>query len=515
VGTSITTTQGSTTVTGVGTAFTTEIWKNDFITVGNETRRVDTVTSNTVLDTTVAWQTNNAAVGAATVVAGRKLITYTTEGDILKERENDLDAVTLASGLSTTTRRAKFVSGGREATGSDAKLFFFNGIDPVKELTADGTSMATIANPNVDWGLNNNPVGGVVHTQGLAQRLVAFGARDNPHTLYFSDDDDHEDFTVANSDTYRILVVSSIGSRIYNAVSFNGILFVWKWPRGIFFLDDSDIDRQNWVIRVKSTALGCAPSPQSVLPIDDDVMFMAQDGSVHVLSAVNSLGGTRASDLTYTLGITEWIKANVNTQRLDQVQSMWDPETKTAFFGVPSTGMTVNDLTLKFDFGIIQDGGPIRFSFSDRDTPESMTTTLDIALGRELPMIGEGGKVYTLNSPDFSKDGVGYTGEFWTARSDLGDIDQQLRNRKKTFDALEVIFDPASAGTLNVDIYVDGVQRGATLTYDASTERKRRTLHVVQGYDIQIRGSNDTVDESFKILGMILWLTPAGEDQRG
>jgi hypothetical protein len=160
--------------------------------------------------------------------------------------------------------------------------------------------MATIGGPNTDWSLNNNPVGAVVHTQGLAQRLVSYGSRDNPHTLYFSDDDDHEDFTVANADTYRILLVSSIGKRIFNGVSFNGILFLWKWPRGIFFIDDSDIDRNNWAIRVKSSALGCAPSPNAVLALDDDVLFMAQDGSFHLLSAVNALSGSRASDLSYS-----------------------------------------------------------------------------------------------------------------------------------------------------------------------------------------------------------------------
>jgi hypothetical protein len=37
---------------------------------------------------------------------------------------------------------------------------------------------------------------------------------------------------------------------------------------------------------------------------------------------------------------------------------------------------------------------------------------------------------------------------------------------------------------------------------------------VGEGYDIQLRGSNDTVDESFKVLGFILWVTLTGEDQR-
>lgn len=510
------TTQGSAVVDangGAGTSFDTEVRANDFITVGTETRRVESVDSAIKITCTEAWQTNNTNANALRV-AGRKIITYASDGNIYKEEADDLDAVTLASGLSTTTRHAKFTSAGREATGNIAKLFWCNGVNTVQVLDADASSMGAISNPNVDWSANNQPVGMVVHTQGLAQRLVAFGVRDNPHTLYYSDDDDHEDFRVSNADTYRQLVVSSVGKRIFAAASFNGILFVWKWPRGIFFIDDSDIERQNWAIRAKSIALGCAPSPQAVLPMDDDVMFMAQDGSFHLLSAVNTLGGTRASDLSYALGITQWIRDNINTTKLDQVQSVWDPNTKTAYWGLPATGESTNSVTLKFDFGLVQQGGPVRFSRSTRDAPESMATTIDITTGREQPMIGETTNVYILNQSARSKDSLGYTGEFHTARTDLGDFEPQLRMRKKSFDAIEILFDPVDAGTLNVDVYVDGVARGGTLSFDATTERKRRTLKVGQGYDIQIRGSNTLVSESFKVQGIILWVTPAGEDQR-
>jgi hypothetical protein len=310
-------------------------------------------------------------------------------------------------------------------------------------------------------------------------------------------------------------VVSSIGKRIVAAASFNGVLFVFKWPNGIFWIDDSDIDRLNWAIRPKSSSIGCAPSPQAVLPIDDDILFMAQDGSVHVLSAVSDLSGTRASDLTYALGITDWIRDNVDTTKLDQVQSMWDANNKIAYFAVPGTGKTTNTITMKFDMGLQAQGGPPRFSYSERDVAESMTTTIDITTGRQQPCIGEGGNVYILNQSARSKDGAGYLGEFYTSRMDLGEQDPMYRNRKKSFDHLEIVFDDeTTGGTLDVEIWVDGVKRGDTLAFDSSKERKRRTLHVGQGYDIQIRGSNSTLNETFKVLGFILWVTPVGEDQR-
>ncbi len=510
------TTQGSAIVTGdASTLFNSEVALNDFISIGQETRRILSVASNTSLTTTEAWQTTNSSV-VGTRVSSRKYITYTTEGIIYKEEAENLDAQTLISNLSITTRGIHFTAGGREATGANAKLFICNGVDAITVLDADNNTGAAIANPNIDWATNNQPVGTVIHTQGLAQRLVAFGPRDNPHTLYFSDDDDHEDFrAVTNPDTYRILIVSSTGKRIYNAASFNGILFVWKWPRGIFFLDDSDLEQQNWAIREKSSVLGCAPSPNAVLPIDDDILFMAQDGSFHLLSAVSTLSGTRAADLSYALGITQWIQDNVNTTRLHQVQSMWDPNTKTAYFGVPGDGETGNTVTLKFDFGLRSGGqGPIRFSYSERDNPEAMATTIDITTGREQPVIGEASNLFVLNSATRTKDGAAYTGEFHTARTDLGDFNPEFRNRKKNFDALEVLFDPESAGTLSVNIHIDGVKRGGTLTFDATSERKRRTLHVGQGFDIQIRGINSVASESFKVLGFILWVTPGGEDAR-
>ena len=496
---------GSAVVTGSGgSLFTTEIFEGDFVQIGTEIRKVLSIASDTSLTTETTWVTTNAA-GDYSVRAGQRLITAATDGGIYREHNEDLDYVSLVSAgtLSISARPGRFVQGGKEAAAVNHKLFYLNGVDSIRVLNGD-ESMAVISTPHGDWTGTNQPLNGVVHRN----RLVVWGNRNDPHRIYISNPDDHEDFTDPTSTTQR--VGSNIGERLIGGVSFNGVLWLFKNPRGLFYLEDQDLSVSNWAVFTKSEALGCTLSPYSVLALDDDVLFLTPDGAFHLLSAVNTLGGVEASDLSEALGIDTWINENVNLKRLDQVTSVWYPAKSVALFGVPGTGEESNTLTLKFDFAGVAQGQPVKFSYSRRDSANALAVERD-SNGIERPILGEAGEVYRLDQEDRNKDGEAYDAAYQTPHLDFSHVSPELEYKRKIWQALELIMKPVSAGTVTVEAYVDEVLR-QTLTFDATLRRQRKTLHVGDGFTLSLRVTNSTVDEDFRILSKSVFFEVGNED---
>ncbi len=463
--------------------------------------RIDT-TSGTIIGLHDWWPTSDSA--------DRAVITAAHDGNLYKSNSatTDLNATTLATGLSATARPGKFVQGGKETAADARHLFYFNGVDQVHEITGTGTTAQVISAPASDWSSGNRPVGGVIHRA----RLVAFGNKNQPHAAYFSLSSNHEDFT---TDPLVITTNAGVGDRLYNGASFNGVLYLWKYPRGIFWLDDNDLAEANWGMFTKTEAIGCAPSPHAVCPMDDDVLFMNSDGTFHLLSAVDALSGTQTSDLSHALRIRKWLRENVNLTKLDQVTSCWYSHKKVALFGVPSAGSSTNDLILKFDFasqGDETDGAGVKFTYTRRDTADALALYRDLTRGIEIPMIGEGGFVYKLDQDARTKNGIGYVGAYQTPHLDGRAMEPSYKSTRKNFNALELVMEPVAAGTLTVEVYIDGTL-SQTLEFDATKRRQRRRL-VGNGYEISLRVSNETASEDFKVLSHHVFFKPmAGEAQ--
>lgn len=499
----ITTSVGSQSVAGAGTAFTTAVNVGDSIRVGNETIRVIAVASDTALTTAAAWLTANAAV-AYTVLREQRLVTAADDGKIYLEINGNLDSSNPISGLTKSLTPGRFVAGGKEAAALPRKLFYFSGRDAVRVLNGDTFAGATISTPPADWTGANQPVNGLWYSN----RLAGWGNQNDPHRVYVGDADNNENFTSASSASFR--VYSSIGDRVWCGLPFNGVVFFWKYPRGIAYLCDNTDQPIDWCIRLKTSAIGCAPSPYAALSIDDDVLFMAADGSFHLLSAVDTLGGTRASDLSYALGLADWLRTNVNLSRLDLVQSVWYQHKKLAIFAVPAAGSLTNNLVLKFDFGGAADE-PVKFSYSRRDAAGAVAARRDTATV-ERPVTGEANFVYLQEQAARSKDAAGYVGLFQTPHLDFSHVAGELRGKRKNFRELEMVMDPVAAGTLTVDVYVDQAIR-QTLTFDATKRRERKKLNCGDGHTLSLACSNSVAGEDFKVLAAIVWMTAGNEDQ--
>lgn len=510
----VTTVAGSAVVVGVGTTFTNHA-PGDKIIIAGEQHTILLVTDNTHLTTTEGWSNANAGVAYDRRVGGR-LITATTSGNLFKDKPDsltttNLDATTLASGMSLVARPGKFVAAGKEAAALDRKLFYFNGVDRVKVLSGDGTSATNIATPPADWDTAANPLkqplSGTTHTIGLSTRLCAWGNLNRPHTVYFSDPDDHEKFT--GTSAFQMSFASHVGERVMCGVDYNGILVLWKYPKGIFYLDDTDVTTSNWSIRTKSEALGCANSPYAVLAMDDDVIFMDANGQFHMLSAVDTFGGIRASNLAYGLGFSNWLRSNLNLGRLDLVTSVWFPQKKVALFSVPSVGSTTPDLLLKFDFSGTNAGKPVIFTISERDAPDALGSRQESdTIVR--PIFSEGGYVYLTEQTARTKAGAAYVAQFQTAHEDFSYLDRTLRYKRKIWDHLEMLFEPVGSGTLTVVVYVDGAAR-QSLTFDPTQRQQRKKLNVGDGHTLSVRVTSATGD--MNIIWMGVYFKVGDEDQ--
>lgn len=434
----------------------------------------------------------------------QKLVSVAVEGDAFKSDSplTDVDAVSL--GQLSEAETVYFAAGGKEALGEDRKLFFFNGVDIPHVLTADGATIAPISDPPLDWNeshTGNRPTFGTIH----ANRLWAWGGGEQPHQIYVSSLDDHEDFT---TDPLSFTVFSNIGDRLVSGAAFSQRIFLFKWPRGIFVFDTADPDVRNWIPVPISTALGCAQSPYAVVTTDTDAIFLTPDGTFHKLSSVDSLTGVLSSDTTSALRIREGLRDLMNLDRLHQVRSCWYPHRRWAMFAVPSVGSQVNDLLIKFDFS----REDIRCTVSRRDTVDALTLWRD-ASGLDRPLIAQGDLIFELDRPERNKAGQAYGLLYQTPHLDFGSVEDEagaggLRTRRKVFDALELIQKPRPGGQVTIQTFLDhGEAPKQTLVFSTDYARQRRRL-VGDGRTISLLVSSDSDAE---IEGHMLSFRPSDE----
>ncbi|HEX7126259.1 MAG TPA: hypothetical protein VF406_10895 [Thermodesulfobacteriota bacterium] len=455
--------------------------------------------------------------------AVQKLLVYAGDGTVYKDDgAGDLDAVTLVSGLSTTAR-GQWVTAGAEAAGNARKAVLFTGADQPQVLAGDGATMAAVTEPAADWA-TDKPVGGVVH-QG---RLVAFAG----HRIYLSSATDHEKFVTGG---LQFAIFPGVGERVQAAVTFQGRLYLWKYPQGIFWLDDSDVNSANWAIRPLSFALGCAPSPKAVLPMANDVLFWSADGRLHLLSAVQETAGegVGTSDLSGALALQQFLAETVALGALSQMDAVWYGAEQTACFALPRFGTSLNTVLLLLNFeGRARNEG-VKPTWLDFARVEALALRKE-ADQVERPLFGDHqGVVRKLFQAARSVDGVGYVGQYATPDTDFGFADASLGPKRKNFDALEVVSLSTGAWTATVEVWIDG-RRTQTLQFGqgsggavlgstfvlgtavlgaAGVAQRRRRL-TGNGRRLRLVGANAAAGEDFWIAGHRVSFRVAGEEER-
>lgn len=400
-----------------------------------------------------ALKYNTTAISSAPSVLGghdwnhdsvtQRMVVLTSAGELLKDTGGGDFTVTLDTGLTVTDIRPVFVEGGKETAAADRKLFIFTQKNAVQVLAADGASTADLATPPSDWTGATQPRFGVIH-EG---QLWAGGNQNEAHVLYTSKITDYEDF----SDGQTTAVYPGVGEYMVGAVSFKGGLVVFKFPKGIYFVDTSDARIGGRVFEING-AIGCI-GPRAFAQTENDIVYMDQSGDIRMLSATDKYGNLGTRSLSDGFDFGPFMRDNVNLARLDQIHFEYYSTKRELHIAAPGLGSSVNNLRIVLDFNSI---GKVKPRVSDRDTCVSLWQRR-VSGQPELVCGDDAGFVYRLDRDARTKDGAGYSAEFQTAHNNLSYIAEELATKRKNGKFLEIIFEPKGNWGLSVDIFWDAV----------------------------------------------------------
>ena len=448
----------------------------------------------------------------------QRIIAVDSAGNMKKDSGSGSFSTTLKTGLSTSALEGVFVEGGAESISANRKLFYFNGSNAVQVLSGDGATTSDIATPAADWA-TTKPRTGCLH-EG---RLWGFTAQ----RAYYSTLTNHEDFTGAGSGTMP--VYPGEGEAIEAAVSFKGLLLVFKKPRGIYLIDTSDPDATKWRVKPLTRAVGIA-GPNAWAMIDNDVAFMHEEGSVHLVSAVQEFGDMQASSLSDRMILAPFLRDNINEINIRSARAVYYYTKRELHFAVPGITSSVNNRRLVFDLTLWPDKPRARWS--ERDTCVSLALRKD-SQGVERPIFGDdAGNIFLMDQTAKEENGAAYLGMFQTAHLDFGHLDPSLKSKRKNYEFLELIVEPTGNWSINVDVYLDGRFSQAidfnlgvlgevlgTFTLDVDQlgggsvlNRRKRLLG--SGRRISFVVKNAGLGQDFSIAKMLVYFTPGDEREQ-
>jgi len=425
---------------------------------------------------------------------------------------------TTAPGVLSTTGYITSTEGGAESAGSDKKLFIFTGNNEIQVVTGDETTRTNIEKPAADWSGNNQPFKGIIH-RGY---LFAFGNENAPSRIYRSSSTDHEDFTTL---PWTDNIFPGEGEMLMDAISFKGKLMVFKFPVGIYILNDADATPGNWYFQKFNESVGTV-SPFAIWEVLNDLLIANEHGTVTSLSAIDAYGDVESADLFNNLRVDDAIDQEMNLTGGNQRRAIYYGAKKMAYVTYQSLAGIANDRIVQVKFG----SRTPEITISDKDQPNCLALRKDI-FGVKRPFYGANdGFIYQMDTVDRDVAGNAYRGEFQTPNMDFGNLDPRLAETSKNFDFLEVIYEPTGYAEITIEYYIDGRYidtrqidlRGFSTLGVIKTDEDRmsalcpmskRIPIMGQGRRISVRIYNDGLLENFKITGLKIYFKIQGEQQ--
>ena len=381
-----------------------------------------------------------------------RTVVATADGKLLKDDLTGAFATTLATGLQAA-RVTSFAEGGAESAGRSRKLFSSNGFDAPRVLAADGAAAAALTTPPADWSGANQPA----WMAPFDLYMTGGGNGNDPNRVYVSTTADHENFTGAGSGTLSVYPGS--GRKLVAAIAAFGRFWLFKYPRGVFWISDATAGVANWRSKPTSFDGGAAPTAHAVTLIGDPergdsaVAFVANNGDIVLMQeTAGTEEGVAFTNLTKTLGLRDVIRQNFHLARLDRTQIRWDDELKHLHVLFAGLGSVVEDRRLVLDFN------------AERIRAEISTKQVNTAIWMEQnrdgvwrPMIGDdAGFVWELDQVDRNVDvTTAIAMALRTAPTDLSDADASYAGRK-LFSYLHMEYVPSATFDVSADVYVDG-----------------------------------------------------------
>ena len=401
----------------------------------------------------------NAAIDFWPDAATQRTIAAVGDGSIQKDDGEGASWASLVSGLTTAGAVPFFALGGAEEAGRDRKVFYCDRVNAVRVLSGDGASMTVISKPPADWSGTNQP--GFLFGQGGifgGGYMWGGGNANAPHTAYRSALNNHEDYL---SFQYQLPIVPGVGERLVAGLDYKGVALFWKFPEGAFAVDTRDPDPQRWTV-IKFSSAGCA-GPWNVLLLEDDVLWVAPDGSFHLASATQALGSVRASDIS-AKKLGSFFRENINLAQLATAQWAYYPHKGVASLACHAQGGTAKNRRIDFN---VQGFSPReatvdqigeRWLYGDRDRNEALFMRKET--GVLIPaMLDASGQLWELDRTAHTADGAAYTFEWEIWDTDFAALVPAWRGRLLNGRFLQMLYDPRTAGTHTITVLRDGVAK--------------------------------------------------------
>lgn len=444
---------------------------------------------------------------------------YTTSGLV--------SAIGSAPTTLNVTQYVNLVAGGQEESGNDRKLFIFTGNDPVQVISGDVATRANISVPAADWSGTNQPFMGIL----FRGALWCWGNRNDPHRMYKSTELDHEQFVGGTANSYSVFPGDS--QRIIAAEVHRKRLYVLKYPTGLYYLNDSAEDSDDWFFEKSQDTFG-GSSPRCTVQVLDDFLVANQFQSITSVQAAFTFGDFQSSDFFSINRCKNFAIQEIAPSSFGERQAICYKNKQIAMFAFRSRSSSYNDRICMISF---RDPQNPMVTWSTKDQPNCLDT-LRNTLGEEKPCYGANdGYLYVMDQSDRwvgtadTTSRTGYEFQIQTAHIDFGEIDPTWAEQMKNFDFFELGYIPTGKWNVNVEIFVDGKYLravpvevagrseldqfvlGETRLDDGVTWDKIKEI-AASGRRIGFRLSNSGVGENVKAAKIRVYFTMSGQEQK-
>lgn len=399
--------------------------------------------ASTVGSSAGASLTGKAAIDYFPSSGVQRTLAAWSDGTLQKDDGAGDSWTTLKSGLTTSGAVPFWALGGAESAGRNRKAFYCDRVNAVQVLSGDGASMAAISAPPTDWASANQPGFLVIH-QGF---LWGGGNANDPYRVYRSLATNHEDFTTT---AYSLSIFPGEYERLVAGLSYKGLLLLWGYPEGCYAVDTSDPSSANW--RVYKVARAGAAGPKNAIVVEDDILWVSPDGSFHLISATETLGSVRATDLAYRK-LGAWVREQINLAQLASAEFEYYSHKLEVELACHAAGGTAKNRRLHMDLNR-RDLGE-RWIWWDRDRNEAFF----LRKKNEIlvpAMLDNAGQLWELDRPNRNANGSAYTFEAFLKDTDFSELQPAWRGRKKNGRFIQVEYDPLGSATLVCEVIRDG-----------------------------------------------------------
>jgi hypothetical protein len=467
----------------------------------------------------------------------QRLICVTSDGNVWRMQDAYNQAIVnnttdTTEDTLTVTGQAMIVQGGAELAGNNRKLFIFTGNDEIQVISGDGTVRYDISKPALDWNTNQNqPTAGLIYNNSL----WAWGNRNSPHTLYASNPEDHEDFTTVDVSSVWP-VYPGEQEKILACYVFKGRLFIFKYPSGLYYLDDSAGPTfSSWVIRKYMDNFGAASAHSGITVLND--MFIANSfGTITSANAVQYYGGFDMADILVNSRNSMYVREYMNPQGNTSRYGIYYETKKQAFFSYRSTSSTYNDQLLYIDFAAPNQTQ--KMAWWNHLQANCLFLRKDVNLVPRPCYGSNDGYVYFMDQVNRDVNGNGYlmdimtpAMDFISSQTSVMQLPAQMAEANKLFDFLELTIECTGKWNLNVDVFIDGkfsetLQYTQSLlkgtnefvtnidrTYDSFPFQIRKVMHGY-GKRLALRLYNDGADQNITLLRAQVYMRIAAQGEK-